>query len=885
MLTQAKASPDITNYLTYILCSLPPSPNLSADEVHLVRSSAAITLKNIVRAKYRSVSSSNQSYIRQSILSCLGDPNSQIRSFAGNVITELVKAGGILSWPELFGELLSKAGNTSGNISASAQEGAMNALVKICEDNSKILDKDYNGQRPLDIMMPKLIQLTQSPIPKVRAAALESINTFIPQKPRALLAEIDILLERLFQLAHDPSGDVRRFICRAFVQLVEIRPDKVLPHLDGLVDYMISQQRNIDDPELALEAAEFWLAVGDNNDLVGNLGPYLTKIIPVLLESMVYGEDDIIRLEGERDNADEEDRAQDIKPQFAASKSNRALDNGTKSTNGVNGSGQEEVGNDSLDEGEIEEDEEDGDEDPEDEWNLRKCSAAALDTLSSKFHRVVFEITIPYLKDNLTHDDWPNREAAVLAVGAVADGCFEVVTPHLPGLVPYLISLLQDPEPVVRKITCWALGRYAKWAAYLPSQQDKELYFVPMMDSILKRMLDKNKGVQEAAASAFSNLEEQAKRELTPFCKPIIQQFVKCFEVYKDKNMYILYDCVQTLAEKVGPALANPDLMNLLMPAVIQRWNKVSDQSHEMYPLLECLSYIATALGDAFAPYAVPVYQRCVTIIRQVLGDYVRAANHEAVDQPDKDLLVTSLDLLSAVIQALETSKSTELVSRTEPNIFDLLVFCLEDPNNDVRQSSYALLGDVTIKIYPQLRPFLPKILPLLTNQLALEDLPDEEAHEAFGVINNTCWALGEIAMQQDKSLTPYAEQLYNRLVSIMEDPNILESVNENAAIALGRLGLDCSDVLAKHLSEFAKSFLSKMEPLDQTDEKNHALLGLNRAILKNPQGMEDCLLEYFQAIAVFNLETFPVKDLTETFQLVRQTHHCPYGRYPLILN
>jgi hypothetical protein len=66
---------------------------------------------------------------------------------------------------------------------------------------------------------------------------------------------------------------------------------------------------------------------------------------------------------------------------------------------------------DELSEGEIDEyedDEEGGD--PEDGWNLRKCSAAALDVLASVFHRPVFEITLPYLKENIRHTEWPNRK-------------------------------------------------------------------------------------------------------------------------------------------------------------------------------------------------------------------------------------------------------------------------------------------------------------------------------------------------------------------------------------------------------------------------------------------------------------------------------------------
>ncbi|KAL9116931.1 MAG: hypothetical protein Q9187_006536, partial [Circinaria calcarea] len=868
MLSQAKSSPDITNYLTYILCSLPPSLGLGPETIHLVRSAAAMTLKNTVKSRYRNIPPPNQEYIRASVIQCLDDSNSQIRGFAGNVITEIVKQGGILGWPEIFPELLSLAGNDKGSVSSYAQEGAMGALAKICEDSKKSLDREYHGQRPLDVIIPKLLEITASPLPKVRALALESINVFLPQRPQALLLLIDPLLARLFQLAHDPSDDVRRYVCRSFVQLVDVRPDKIIPHMEGLVNYMVSQQRNIDDPELALDAAEFWLSIGEHKSLCASLGPYLDKIIPTLLESMVFGEEDIMRLEGEAEDANEEDKAENLKPQFAKSRTARVAPNGHSTISGLNGNSGFAEEESELSDGEIEEyeDEHVGG-NPEDEWNLRKCSAAALDVLASYFHQPVFDITLPYLKENLNHHDWPNREAAVLAIGAVADGCLDVVSPHLPELVPYMITLLQDPESVVRQITCWALGRYSKWAANLKDPVAKERYFEPMMDGILMRMLDRKKAVQEAAASAFSNLEETAKNNLEPYCKPIIYQFVRCFDVYKDRNMFLLYGCVQTLAEHVGPKLKNPELIDLLMPALIQRWSKISDDSRELFSLLECLSYVATALGDFFSPYAGPIFTRCIKIVHQKLEEYILAANNEALDMPQTDILVTSLDLLSAIIQALPKEKSGELVSNSQPRMFDLLRFCLEDPANDVRQSAYALLGDCAIHIFPHLQPVLPVLMPILIQQLDIDAMPDEEADAAFSVINNACWSCGEIALQEREGMAPYVEKLYERLYSIIRNPEIPSSVNENAAIALGRLGLYCSQGLALHLADFAKRFLQIIEPVDNTDEKGQAFLGLNRTIVNNPQAMEDCLLEYFQATAAFPRNKFREKELYDSFK------------------
>jgi transportin-1 len=860
MLAQAKSSPDINNYLTYLFSSseVPPALSYTPEEYHGVRAAAAVMLKNNIKTGYKSIPEDSLALIRSSVPLGLQDKNPQIRSYAGNVITEIVSRGGILGWPELLPQLIELVSNTNGHATVQAQEGAMTALTKICEDNKKLLDKDYQGQRPLNVLVPKLVEFTTSPIAKVRSLALTSINVFISQKPQAILVNLDGLLAHLFQLANDPVPDVRRQVCRAFVQIVEIRPDKIQPHIAGLVDYIIDQQRKTDEEDLACDAAEFWLSVGEHDELWQSLGPYLNKIIPVLLDSMVYSEEDIAMLEGGMDDEDEDDRVEDIRPAFAKGKGARNYAFGEDGANdGQNGGDYSKLssGNgfgDDVDEGEIEEFDDDIDEggNPEDQWNLRKCSAAALDVFATDFRGPVFDTILPYLLTNLRHEDWPHREAAVLALGAVAEGCIDVVTPHLPELVPYLISLLNDPEPLVRQITCWTLGRYSAWGVALTTPDDRSRFFVPMMEGLLTKMLDKNKRVQEAAASAFAHLEEKAGNNLIPYCEPIIRQFVKCFEKYKDRNMFILYDCVQTLAEYVGPSLAAPELINILMPALIHRWRKVSDQSRELFPLLECLSYVAMALGDAFAPFAAPIFTRCIRIIHQNLEDYVVAVSNPIFDAPDKDFLVTSLDLLSAIIQVLDQAKTAELIAASHPGFFELLTFCMEDPSNDVRQSSYALLGDCAKFLPAQLGPFLPNIMPVLLKQLDLNAVMDDQIDNGFSVINNACWSAGEIAIQHGKAIAPYVEQLLQRLLEILSNPQVPTSVNENAGIALGRLGLENSEAMAPHLAMYAAQFLDSMDSVDYTEEKVSAFTGFTNIVGRNPQAMENVLVHFFTSIA-----------------------------------
>lgn len=89
---------------------------------------------------------------------------------------------------------------------------------------------------------------------------------------------------------------------------------------------------------------------------------------------------------------------------------------------------------------------------------------------------------------------------------------------------------------------------------------------------------------------------------------------------FKHKNLLILYDAIGTLADSVGHHLNKPEFIELLMPPLIQKWNELKDEDKDLFPLLECLSSVATALHSGFLPYAEPVFQRCVSLVDKTLA-------------------------------------------------------------------------------------------------------------------------------------------------------------------------------------------------------------------------------------------------------------------------
>jgi transportin-1 len=206
------------------------------------------------------------------------------------------------------------------------------------------------------------------------------------------------------------------------------------------------------------------------------------------------------------------------------------------------------------DDEDFEDDDEDWQDDEVSNWTLRKCAAAALDTLANVYKSDLLPFLLPKLQaalnsksDNEEEEKkcWVVRESGVLALGAIAEGCFDKLRDYLPALIPFLIAhFLTDKKPLVRSITCWTLSRYCKWIiseTLLKHNNDHSVYFAPLLKNLLDKILDKNKKVQEAACSAFATLEEEARMILVPYLKDILATLMFAFQKYQAKNMLILY--------------------------------------------------------------------------------------------------------------------------------------------------------------------------------------------------------------------------------------------------------------------------------------------------------------------------------------------------------
>lgn len=503
------------------------------------------------------------------------------------------------------------------------------------------------------------------------------------------------------------------------------------------------------------------------------------------------------------------------------------------------------VGSDAADsDGGDDDDDEDG---LDSEWTLRKCSAAALDCLSTVYGAEILPLLLPRLQELLMNtEQWEQREAGVLALGAIAMGCYEGIAPHLETLFPFLLSLLNDTHHRVRVMSCWTLSRYAKWV--LDSKDANRLE--QTLRALTDRMLDRNKTVQKASCSALASLEEQAGEALIPYVAPILQAFSSAACRYQDNNFIALLDTLCTLVDAVGRELGSEVHVNILMPPLITRWNSLSDDDFALVPVFECLTRVLRVIGPASHSFAVPIFTRCVNVVESTYAREVVGVRDDA----NRELLSCSLDLMSSISVAVGPRLDPLLVAPANgrANMIQLLFMAMKEGREDVRMSAFALVGEFA-------RSGMPSLIPVLADYIGA--IVGGLNPEYMRCAANATWALGEIVMMAgflpasvpvdraaiQKRLLDVAIPSLIRVVNI---PRIHQVLLENTAVTLGRLGLVMPDVLAPRLETFAGGMLAAVKGIVDDSDKEHAFSGMNALIKLNPSSFMPFFCLYFDAVA-----------------------------------
>mmetsp|Transcript_10500 Transcript_10500/g.39037 ORF Transcript_10500/g.39037 Transcript_10500/m.39037 type:complete len:895 (-) Transcript_10500:2662-5346(-) len=821
-----KTSSEFSNYLAHIFSTSEFSSN--------IRNFAGISLKNkLTKSDYispemhgtqsvaiNSFSEQQMAHIKGCLVKTLSDPSDRLRNTAANIIVSIMRKYTVRFWPELMKGLISLLQYTD-----DSRAGAFRCLIMLCEDMTHEFEEDEKD--PLAMLVPVLIQFFDHPDVKWKIEAIKVYESLLVHFPSAALNNMDNFLNGLTKLVSVQDTTIQRYVCSCFVIMLD-RPRYLNPVWTNVVEFMLVCTANEKEEQLAQEACKFWMTLSEAQALrpmLTELKPYLPRLVPILLKGTVFSEFER-RMKEEDSMAPAKDS--EINP--------GSLQMETK----VHVIGADDESDESFDVDEAQDY-------LDDIWNLRKYSAQSLDNMSQYFGADILPHLLPHVENYMKEGNpWYVRESGVLALGAVEKGCGKYLEQYLPQLIPYLMSIAAKEMALLRSIACWTISRFSDWI----SSQNEDV-FKSILHLFLQCMLDSNKKVQEAAASALCSLQESAQTRLVPYLPHITDTIAQCFTMYKHKNLLILYDAVGTLAEAVGEKLAIPEIVNKLVPPILQQWHGMEDSDRKMHPLMAAITIVSCSVKKVMKPYVEVIVARCIQIVH---NNYKMIQEDKANRAESKRFVMSSLDCLSGIIEALGQDVSY-LLSNEE--FFKMLHVCLTDPKGDVKQVAFGVIGDMAKEHIQALRVGLPKFMPILADNLV--GVPSH-------VATNSAWALGEIAVFIKGDYAQYLDMTLQDLIKLLENRKGSANLLENASVAIGRIGWVCPQHISPHLESFCQNWCLALCRVHHPVEKDQAFRGLCELVRHNNQAAINFFPYICEAIASF---VSPQDDLKYQMQAI----------------
>lgn len=261
------------------------------------------------------------------------------------------------------------------------------------------------------------------------------------------------------------------------------------------------------------------------------------------------------------------------------------------------------------------------------------------------------------------------------------------------------------------------------------------------------------------------------------------------------------------------------------------------------------MASLSLALGLGFAPYCVPIWQRCLRLVKNCLME-AEAYNRDPSNNilPDKDVIVVALDLMGGMVQGLGKEAEKLILDSTEPSLFTILKVTMKDETADVRSCSFALLGDIARNCFQLLVPHLNDFM-----NLACVNINDGGDFTQTSAMNNACWATGEIAVRYESQMAPFVTPLLVKLVPVMLNRSTVRSLLENASITVGRLAKGNPEIIAPHYQQIIGRMLEIMINISDNNEKQDAVMGICALVKQNPGPAFENFTEFVNMVSAKN--------------------------------
>ncbi|XP_045131231.1 importin subunit beta-1-like isoform X2 [Portunus trituberculatus] len=397
--------------------------------------------------------------------------------------------------------------------------------------------------------------------------------------------------------------------------------------------------------------------------------------------------------------------------------------------------------------------------DDDDEWNPCKAAGVCIMLLATCTEDDIVPHVLPFVKENIKHQNWRLRDAAIMAFGSILEGPDPTnLKPMVEQAMPTLIEALNDNSVVVRDTTAWTLGRVCE---LIPDAACNDTYLKLLLEALVHSL----KGEPRVASNvcwALSSLAEAAY-EQADTGDGDGEPPTYCLSAFFDPLVDVL---LQTTDRADGNQC---NLRNAAYEALMEL---MKNSPHDCYPTVQKTTMI--------------ILER----LQQVLHMETQVQSHS-----DRVQVNDIQSLLCATLQSVLRKVTPE----DAPKISDPIMAALlqmfqtsQGKSGGVQEDALLAVSTLVEVLGQNFLKYMEAFKPYLC--LGLRNVDDYTVcAAAVGVTGDICRGLGD-------KVEPFCDELMSMLVENLGNNNVHRNVKPAILSVFGDMALALGPKFTKYL-------------------------------------------------------------------------------------
>lgn len=719
------------------------------------RKLAGLILKNALDAKeqhrkfelvqrWLSLDSSVKAQIKSFILKTLSSPAHDARSTASQVVA---KVAGIelphKQWPELIGALLSNIHQ----LPPHTKQATLETLGYICEEvSSDAVEQDHVNKILTAVVQGMNASESNNDVRLAATRALYNALGFA-QANFSNDMERDYIMRVVCEATLSPEVKIRQAAFECLVAISSTYYEKLAPYIQDIFNITAKAVREDEEP-VALQAIEFWSSVCDEEiDILEEYGGdfsgdsdipcfyFIKHALPVLVPLLL---ETLLK--------QEEDQDQD-----------------------------------------------------EGAWNIAMAGGTCLGLVARTVGDDIVPLVMPFVEENITKQEWRQREAATYAFGSILEG------PSPEKLVPLvnialnfmLTALMQDPNNHVKDTTAWTLGRMFEF----------------LHGSTLETPIINQGNCQQIIS--------------------VLLQSMKDVPNVAEKACGALYFLAQGFEDAISPSSPlTPFFQEIVQALLTVTHREDAGESRLRTAAYETLNEVVRCSTDETAPMVMQLVPLIMMELHQTLE-----AQKLSSDEREKQNEIQGLlcGCLQVIIQKLGSSEQTKYVfMQYADQMMGLFLRVFAIRSATAHEEAMLAIGALAYATGQDFLKYMPEFYKYV--ELGLQNFEDYQVCAiTVGVVGDLCRAL------EDKIL-PYCDGIMTQLLKDLSSNQLHRSVKPPIFSCFGDIALAIGE-------NFEKYLMYAMPMLQSAAELSVHTSGVDDDMTEYTNSLRNGILEAFSGI------------------------------------